>query len=119
MASAGPWPPNSRRKRSNWPRPCSKSENRPTRSWPCSTTPSGNLADAFKALAAEALKSNNQSFLELAKASLEKFQETAKGDMEKRQQAIHELVKPVRESLDKVDAKINEWKRPGPGPTAA
>ncbi len=69
------------------------------------------LENAFKALAAEALKSNNQSFLELAKATLEKFQETAKGDLEKRQQAIHELVKPVKESLDKVDAKINELEK--------
>ena len=69
------------------------------------------LTDAFKALASEALKSNNQSFLELAKATLEKFQEAAKGDLEKRQQAIHELVKPVRESLDKVDSKINELEK--------
>ena len=69
------------------------------------------LADAFKALAAEALKSNNQSFLDLAKATLEKFQETAKGDLEKRQQAIQELVKPVKESLDKVDTKINELEK--------
>ncbi len=69
------------------------------------------LADAFKALAAEALKSNNQSFLELAKATLEKFQETAKGDLEKRQQAIQELVKPVKESLDKVDTKINDLEK--------
>jgi DNA recombination protein RmuC len=36
------------------------------------------LSDAFKALSAEALKSNNQSFLELAKLTLEKFQEGAK-----------------------------------------
>jgi len=69
------------------------------------------LADAFKALAAEALKSNNQSFLELAKATLETFQEAAKGDLEKRQQAILELVKPVKESLDKVDVKINELEK--------
>ena len=71
------------------------------------------LADAFKALAAEALKSNNQSFLELAKATLEKFQETAKGDLEKRQQAIQELVKPVKESLEKVDTQDQ---RTGKGP---
>ncbi len=69
------------------------------------------LADAFKALAAEALKSNNQSFLDLAKATLEKFQETAKGDLEKRQLAIQELVKPVKESLEKVDTKINELEK--------
>jgi DNA recombination protein RmuC len=66
------------------------------------------LSDAFQALAAEALKSNNQQFLELAKAKLEAFQEGAKGDLEKRQQAIRQLVEPVRESLAKVDAKIQQ-----------
>ncbi len=66
------------------------------------------LADAFKALAADALKSSNTSFLELAKTQLEKFQESAKGDLDKRQTAIDELVKPVKESLGKVDAKLQE-----------
>ncbi|MEE8450896.1 MAG: DNA recombination protein RmuC [Thermoguttaceae bacterium] len=66
------------------------------------------LSDAFKALSAEALKTNNQSFLDLAKTTLEKFQESAKGDLDKRQQAIREMVKPVRESLDKVDTKIQD-----------
>lgn len=66
------------------------------------------LSDAFKALSAEALKSNNQSFLELAKQNLEKFQEGAKGDLEKRQQAIDALVLPIKESLEKVDIKIQE-----------
>ena len=66
------------------------------------------LSDAFQALSAEALRRNNSSFLELANVSLQRFQESAKGDLEKRQTAITELVKPVRESLDKVDAKIQE-----------
>lgn len=69
------------------------------------------LADAFSALSAEALRNNSQSFLELANANLEKFQQVAQGDLEKRQQAIHELVKPVRESLDKVDAKIADLEK--------
>lgn len=66
------------------------------------------LSDAFKALSSEALRDNNQSFLHLAKATLEKFQETAKGDLELRQQAIGDLVKPLRESLEKVDQKIQD-----------
>jgi DNA recombination protein RmuC len=66
------------------------------------------LSDAFKALAADALKSSNTSFLELAKTHLEKFQDSARGDLDKRQTAIDELVKPVRESLGKVDAKLQE-----------
>lgn len=66
------------------------------------------LSDAFKALSAEALKSNNQSFLELARVSLEKFQMSAQTDLETRQKAINELVKPLKESLEKVDTKIQE-----------
>ncbi len=66
------------------------------------------LSDAFKALSADALKSNNQSFIELAKATLGTYQQSAKGDLEKRQQAIDELVKPLKESLDRVDSKIVE-----------
>lgn len=66
------------------------------------------LSDGFKALSSEALKSNNQSFLELAQATLGKFQVQATSDLEKRQTSIDELVKPLRESLEKVDGKINE-----------
>ncbi|NLA10521.1 MAG: DNA recombination protein RmuC [Firmicutes bacterium] len=66
------------------------------------------LSDAFKALSADALKSNNQSFLELARATLESYQQGAKGDLEKRQQAIDELVKPLQKSLENIDLKIVE-----------
>lgn len=66
------------------------------------------LADAFKALSAEALHRNNQSFLELAKATLGTFQEGARGDMDKRQQAIAEMIAPVRRSLDEVDRQIQQ-----------
>ncbi len=62
----------------------------------------------FKSLYAESLKNNNQIFLDLAKSSFEKLQESAKGDLEKREQAIDHLIKPIKESLDKFDAKIQE-----------
>ena len=68
----------------------------------------GRLSDAFKALSAEALQNNNASFVHLAKATLETFQESARGDLDRRQQAIGELVLPLRESLQKVDDKIRE-----------
>lgn len=66
------------------------------------------FSDAFKALSAEALQNNNASFLHLAKATLERFQETARGDLNLRQQAIGEMVRPLKESLQKVDQKIQE-----------
>ena len=69
------------------------------------------LSDAFKAMSSEALKSNNTSFLELAKATLEKYQERAKGDLESRQQEIRTLVKPVKESLDKFEVKVQELEK--------
>jgi DNA recombination protein RmuC len=66
------------------------------------------LSERFKALSRDALKDNNQSFLELAHATLGRFQESAKGDLEQRQKAIDQLVKPLKESLEKVDGKIGE-----------
>jgi len=66
------------------------------------------LGETFQALSAAALKSNNQSFLELAKTSLEKFQSQAKGDLEARQLAVEHLVMPIQESLNKVDEKIQQ-----------
>ena len=66
------------------------------------------LKESFQALSADALKSNNQAFLQLANATLEKFQSEAKGDLELRQQAVENLVAPIGESLKKVDEQIRQ-----------
>src|SRR5215469_5004926 len=67
-----------------------------------------DLQNAFKALAADALKSNNTSFLQIAQETLKRFQSEAQGDLDARQKAVADLVAPVRESLDKVDAQIQQ-----------
>ncbi len=67
-----------------------------------------DLQNAFKALAADALKSNNTSFLQVAQETLKRFQVEAKGDLDARQKAVADLVAPVRESLSKVDAQIQQ-----------
>lgn len=64
------------------------------------------LAETFQALSAEALRGNNQSFLALARASLEQFQTAARGDLERRQQAVSQMVQPVRDALEKFDSQV-------------
>jgi DNA recombination protein RmuC len=49
--------------------------------------------------------------LELAGTTLEKFHESAKSDLAMRQTAINELVKPLKDSLERVDGKIGEMER--------
>jgi DNA recombination protein RmuC len=67
-----------------------------------------DLRNAFKALASDALKSNNSSFLVIAEETLKRFQSQARGDLEARQKAVADMVAPVRDSLNKVDAQIQQ-----------
>ncbi len=69
------------------------------------------LADAFRALSSEALKSNNQAFLDLAKQNLSSFQETAKGELETRRQAVDALVKPIHEALEKLGSQTQAMEK--------
>jgi DNA recombination protein RmuC len=66
------------------------------------------LREAFSALSSEALKRNNESFLQLARTSLNEFQRAATTDLEGRHKAIEQLVQPLRESLGRVDSKLHE-----------
>ena len=66
------------------------------------------MSDSFKALSADALKSSQETFLDLAKTTLEKHHEVAKSELDKKEHAIGEMVKPVKDSLTKVDARIGE-----------
>jgi DNA recombination protein RmuC len=56
-----------------------------------------SFKDSMKALAADALARNNESFLTLASSQLET-----------RAQAVDNLVKPIAESLKQVDAKLGQ-----------
>ncbi len=69
------------------------------------------LANEFKALSAEALSKNTDEFLKLARESFGKLHQQSADELGKRQQAIDSLVKPLKESLEKVDAKIGEMEK--------
>ena len=66
------------------------------------------LTNEFKALSADALRANRIDFLEQAKQAFAQLQQQSVGDLDQRKQAVEALVKPLRESLEKVDTKISE-----------
>src|SRR5437773_6950220 len=66
------------------------------------------LAETFQALSGEALKQNNEAFLNLARSSFETLQAEAKGDLAQQQQAIDSLVKPLQASLHRYDDQLRQ-----------
>lgn len=67
-----------------------------------------HLRESFQALAAAALRSNTDEFLKLADQKIGNVHKEAAADLGKRQLALDELVRPIRESLTQVDAKLRE-----------
>ena len=66
------------------------------------------LTDTFKALSDQSLKSTQDQFLSMAKNSLKMQQQEATSELEKRKVAVEQLVKPISETLEKVQTQINE-----------
>ncbi|MDD3371304.1 MAG: DNA recombination protein RmuC [Alphaproteobacteria bacterium] len=66
------------------------------------------LGDRFGALAAEALRKSNESFLQLAESRLKQSEVAAAATLESKQTAIGEMLKPVKETLGKMDAQLKE-----------
>lgn len=69
------------------------------------------VREVFAEISSDALSRNSRQFLDLAKENLAKFNEQAKGDLEKRQQAIDEMVKPVREKLKEFEVGVKELEK--------
>jgi DNA recombination protein RmuC len=69
------------------------------------------LAQSFDALAAKALQSNNAAFVALAKSELGQHQIKAREELDKRTTAFDSLIKPISESLTKVDSKIEQLEK--------
>jgi DNA recombination protein RmuC len=69
------------------------------------------LRDAFAALSSDALRQNNQSFLDLARTSMAEFQQAARTDLEGRHKAIEDLVQPLKDTLTQVGGKLEEVER--------
>lgn len=71
----------------------------------------GALRDTFQALSAEALKTNNRAFLDLAETRLREARTQATADIDARKQAVENLLAPIAKTLDQVDREIKESER--------
>src|SRR5213078_3366306 len=69
------------------------------------------LSETFQGLAGEALKSNNQAFLELATQTLETLRAQGVGDLDQRKEAIQALVTPLSESLKTYAQCVHDMER--------
>lgn len=66
------------------------------------------LDEKFKTLAVDALRQNNEQFLQLANESFKGKQQDAAAQLEHRKQAIDQMLKPIHESLDKHAKAVGE-----------
>lgn len=64
------------------------------------------LSTQLRSMCAEALRGNNEQFIQLARAQFEQLQLQARHDLDSRQKAVEGLVAPIRESLEKVGVEV-------------
>jgi DNA recombination protein RmuC len=72
---------------------------------------SDRLGAAFHELADRQFRSHSETFLQLARETLAVHTERAKGDLAAREQAIDNLVSPIREALARAEQQLHELDR--------
>jgi DNA recombination protein RmuC len=76
---------------------------------------SAKLGETFQAMADAALRSNQGAFLDAARATLDSTLEKSRaqigGDLAQKQAAIEGVVKPLNESLGKLETQVRELER--------
>jgi DNA recombination protein RmuC len=68
----------------------------------------GKLAETFQAMADQALRATQQTFLDSARSTFETVRVEMTGDMTQRQNAVETVVKPLTESLAKLEVQVRE-----------
>jgi len=66
------------------------------------------LSDTFGALSNQALKTNSEEFLKLAQENLKQFQLQAQNELTQKEKSFENLVKPIRDTLDKTEKQIRQ-----------
>jgi DNA recombination protein RmuC len=68
----------------------------------------GKMAETFQVLADTALRTSQQSFLDSARSTLETVRVEMTGDLTQRQTAVETVVKPLADSLAKLESQLHE-----------
>lgn len=66
------------------------------------------LAETFSNLSNQALKNNNEEFLKLARENLKQFHVQADNSLASREKHIEQMIKPIRETLQKTEQQMRE-----------
>lgn len=69
---------------------------------------SSQLQQTFLGLSQQALQSNNENFLKLAREKLSQYQIQAEASLEKKEKAIETLLHPINEALKQTESQIRE-----------
>jgi DNA recombination protein RmuC len=69
------------------------------------------LRASFDSLAGEALRANNELFLQLARETLGRNQAVAEGALKEREAAVAQLVLPLRVALERTEAQVQALER--------
>ena len=69
------------------------------------------ITEAFSDLANKSLKSNSETFLRMAEQNLGTQHEKAKREMSERERAVENLVKPIKETLERSHKQIDELEK--------
>jgi len=69
------------------------------------------LRDAFQALAADALRHNNEGFLALAAERFRALQDASSAEWSGRRQSIEDVVTPLRDALSRYQQESHELER--------
>jgi len=69
------------------------------------------LREAFQALSADALRSNNEAFLSLAESRLREARTQATSDIDQRKKAIEDLLAPMARTLEQEDREVKETEK--------
>lgn len=75
------------------------------------TDADAKLRETFQALSAEALKTNNEAFLDLAETRLREARTEATSDIDARKLAIEQLLAPMAKTLEQVDREVKDAER--------